>query len=81
MSRMPLNLAEMEVETLSATKRLHCRGAIEPILKKKTHEISKKGLYWNEDEAPYDGLLADVLEQVDYSVAAFSIEDDSKTHV
>ena len=43
--RIHLNLTAMEVETLSATKRLHCRGAIEPILKKKTHEISKKGLY------------------------------------
>jgi len=41
MSRIRLNL---EAETLSATKRLHCRGAIEPILKKK-HEKSKKGLY------------------------------------
>jgi len=32
---MPLNLAAMEGETLNSTKRLHCRGAIEPILKKK----------------------------------------------
>jgi len=77
MSRIRLNL---EAETLSATKRLHCRGAIEPILKKK-HEKSKKGLYWNEDAALYDGLLADGLEQVDYSMAAFSIEEDSKTYV
>jgi hypothetical protein len=30
-SQMPLNLAAKEVETLSATKRLHCWGAIEPI--------------------------------------------------
>ena len=80
--RMPLNLAAIKVETLSATKRLHCRGTIEPILKKKKkQEISKKGLYWNEDEAPYDGLLADGLEQVDYSMAAFSIEEASKTYV
>jgi hypothetical protein len=78
-SRTPLNLTAMEVETLNSAKRLHCRGAIEPILKK--NEISKKVLYWNEDEAPYDGLLADGLEQVDYSMAAFSIEEDSKTYV
>ena len=40
--RMPLNLAAIKVETLSATKRLHCRGTIEPILKKKKKTRDKQ---------------------------------------
>jgi hypothetical protein len=32
---MSSNLAAREAEILSATKQLHCRGAIEPILRKK----------------------------------------------
>jgi hypothetical protein len=40
-----------------------------------------KGLYWNEEEVLYDGLLADGPEQVDYTENVFSTEQETDTFV